>query len=279
MGLSIWAGLRRGRFRGCRPAPVARPRPTAAACPRRSARCWGPRGAAESPPPNHRVCEIVGRRRIGAGSGRDRGGMEELLRRRWAGRRPAAAAVAVTEGRARLARFGPHRPPMAVDALQTFVERAGFRGTRDRAAKRDGVRIVGAPAHIPIPRPWPPPRPGATRGCASSRMASGLRGRVPAVGDFPPARWRRGPRAGRCTPRENAGCYWRDAMAADAAGHCPLSPEHLAATAGLRSPGGRVGASVGSRRAAWPSGPLPLAPEPLAPEARLPGPAVASRHP
>ena len=84
---------------------------------------------------------------------------------------------------------------------------------------------------------------------------------------------------GRTRVQTRSRCYWRDSMSADAGGHCPLSPEHLVATAGLRSPGGRVGASVGSCRAAWPSGPLPLPPEPLAPEARLPGPAVASRHP
>ena len=76
-------------------------------------------------------------------------------------------------------------------------------------------------------------------------------------------------------------CYWRDSMSADAGGMAPCHRRtwwRRAAGAALAD-GGRVGASVGSRRAGRPSGPLPLPPEPLVPEARLPGSAVASRHP
>jgi hypothetical protein len=69
-----------------------------------------------------------------------------------------------------------------------------------------------------------PPAGGAPRGGRPRRGRAGRRARPGVL---------RGGGEGGAVPR----WYWRDSMSADAGGHCPLSPEHLAATARLAQPG------------------------------------------
>ena len=130
-------------------------------------------------------------------------------------------------------------------------------------------------------------RPAARRRCggtASHRRAS----RRGAQGDASPLacdiRPSAGPPAPACPPVFSR----RARQPADVTGGIHVSewrralPPVTGALRGdgrLRSAGGQLGASVGSRRAASPSGPPPLPPRPLPPEARPPGPVVASRHP